>query len=64
MIALARQNAILVVEFARDLQAEGMSLPDAWWSHPPPLPAHVMTSFAFIFGVVPLMKAAGRAASQ
>lgn len=65
MIALASKNAILVVEFARDLQAEGMSLTDAAVEATRrrfrPI---VMTSFAFILGVVPLMKAQGAGAAS
>ena len=67
MIALASKNAILVVEFARDLQKEGMPLLDAAVEATRrrfrPI---VMTSFAFILGVVPLMfaKGAGAASQQ
>jgi HAE1 family hydrophobic/amphiphilic exporter-1 len=65
MIALASKNAILVVEFARDLHAEGMSIQDAAVEATRrrfrPI---VMTSFAFILGVVPLMKAGGAGAAS
>jgi HAE1 family hydrophobic/amphiphilic exporter-1 len=65
MIALAAKNAILVVEFARELKAEGMSAVDAAVEA-----AHrrfrpiMMTSIAFIFGVVPLLTASGAGAAS
>jgi HAE1 family hydrophobic/amphiphilic exporter-1 len=65
MIALASKNAILVVEFARDLQREGMSLIDAAVEATGrrfrPI---VMTSFAFILGVTPLLFARGAGAAS
>jgi hydrophobic/amphiphilic exporter-1 (mainly G- bacteria), HAE1 family len=65
MIALASKNAILIVEFARDLHAEGHSIAEAAVEATRrrfrPI---VMTSFAFILGVVPLMVASGAGAAS
>ncbi|HXZ37783.1 MAG TPA: efflux RND transporter permease subunit [Thermodesulfobacteriota bacterium] len=65
MIALASKNAILIVEFARDLQREGMSVVDAAVEATSrrfrPI---MMTSFAFILGVVPLLIAGGAGAAS
>jgi HAE1 family hydrophobic/amphiphilic exporter-1 len=65
MIALAGKNAILIVEFARDLQREGMSMTEAAIEATRrrfrPI---VMTSFAFILGVVPLLIAFGAGAAS
>jgi len=66
MIALASKNAILIVEFARDLNhRDGLSFTDAAVEATRrrfrPI---VMTSFAFILGVVPLMVATGAGAAS
>lgn len=65
MIALASKNAILVVEFARELRAEGMAIEEAAVEATRrrfrPI---VMTSFAFILGVVPLLGAKGAGAAS
>jgi len=62
---LACKNAILIVEFARQLQAEGKSVTEAALEATRrrfrPI---VMTSFAFILGVVPLLEASGAGAAS
>ncbi len=64
MIALASKNAILIVEFARYLRREGMSISEAAVEATSrrfrPI---VMTSFAFILGVAPLLFATGAGAA-
>ncbi|WP_072394209.1 multidrug efflux RND transporter permease subunit [Hyphomicrobium sp. CS1GBMeth3] len=63
LVGLAAKNAILIVEFARDLEASGWSTVDAVVEAGRlRLRPILMTSFAFILGVVPLMIAEGAGA--
>jgi HAE1 family hydrophobic/amphiphilic exporter-1 len=64
MIALASKNAILIVEVALEAKHEGLSLVDAALkaSHERFRPI-VMTSIAFILGVVPLLTSSGAGAA-
>jgi HAE1 family hydrophobic/amphiphilic exporter-1 len=60
MTALAAKNAILIVEFARELHAEGMAAAEAAVEATRRrLRPIIMTSLAFILGVVPLLEAEG-----
>ncbi|MDR2160910.1 MAG: efflux RND transporter permease subunit [Desulfovibrio sp.] len=59
-IGLCSKNAILIVEFARNLQAEGRSLTDAvLHAVRIRLRPIIMTSLAFILGVLPLVVSTG-----
>jgi multidrug efflux pump len=65
LVGLACKNAILVVEYARQLHEEGRSCRDATLlSSRLRLRPILMTSFAFIFGVIPLMLADGAGAEM
>ena len=65
VIGLSAKNAILIVEFAKDLQAQGMGLIEATLQA-----AHLrirpilMTSLAFILGVVPKTIASGASSAS
>lgn len=60
IIGLSAKNAILIIEFARQLQAEGKSLADSVVTAARlRLRPILMTSLAFTLGVVPLMLASG-----
>ena len=60
LMGLACKNAILIVEFARELEQRGMGIVQAAMeSCRLRLRPILMTSFAFIMGVVPLLVASG-----
>ena len=65
VIGLSAKNAILIIEFAKDLQAQGKSAMESALAA-----AHLrfrpilMTSFAFILGVVPLYIASGASSAS
>jgi multidrug efflux pump len=65
LVGLACKNAILIVEFARDRQLEGASRFDAAVEAAKVrLRPIIMTSFAFILGVLPLVVAEGAGAEM
>jgi HAE1 family hydrophobic/amphiphilic exporter-1 len=65
IIALASKNAILIVEFARELRAGGLGvLEAAVRASRMRFRPILMTSFAFILGIVPLVNAQGAGAAS
>jgi multidrug efflux pump len=65
LIGLAAKNAILIVEFAKQLQDQGKNRFDAIVeSCKTRLRPILMTSFAFILGVLPLVRTAGAGAEM
>ncbi|HEV7223959.1 MAG TPA: multidrug efflux RND transporter permease subunit [Pirellulales bacterium] len=65
LVGLACKNAILIVEFAKQLREEGKSLFDATQQAAQlRLRPILMTSFAFVFGVIPLVVAKGAGAEM
>jgi multidrug efflux pump len=65
IIGLGAKNAVLIIEFAKDLQAQGMSVVEAALKacHLRFRPI-LMTSLAFILGVLPLVIAGGAGAAS
>jgi len=65
LVGLACKNAILIVEFAKQRQAEGAGAHESTVTAARlRLRPILMTSFAFIFGVVPLVVATGAGAEM
>ncbi len=65
LVGLASKNAILIVEFAKKLEEQGMGLREAAIEAARlRLRPILMTSFAFILGVVPLATATGAGAEM
>ena len=65
LVGLSAKNAILIVEFARELEMQGRSIVDAAIEASRlRLRPILMTSFAFIMGVIPLVISTGAGAEM
>ena len=65
VIGLSAKNAILIIEFAKDLQEQGMdAVKSALQAAHLRFRPIIMTSFAFISGVVPLFFASGASSAS
>jgi multidrug efflux pump len=65
IIGLSAKNAILIVEFAKDMQAQGMPLIEATLTGARlRLRPILMTSLAFILGVMPMAVSTGAGAAS
>jgi multidrug efflux pump subunit AcrB len=65
IVGLAAKNAILIVQFANDLRSKGLTIAQAAAeAGRERLRPILMTSFAFIFGVSPLVIASGAGAAS